>query len=139
MGTIYWTHYSFNGPGDPLTSDAWMAIRATPVAEHERIIAEVKAGRWKDFWSDKAFFKWSLGIFILGMVCYHGSDEKGVKTFGGLAVFFTFIACISLLMSSMSHASALSKQCGYLREEFSIAATLDTYEAYLQRRTSRIR
>lgn len=135
MPTFSWTQYSFNTPNQPLTHEAWLALRSTTTADHERIVDQMKSGRWEQFWKDQVFLKWCLAVFVVGLICYNIAEEKsGLKTFGALAVFLTFVACISLLVSASSHAFALFKQCRYFRTEFAKAATSETYDAYLHRR-----
>jgi hypothetical protein len=134
MPIFYWTKYSFNAPNQPLTQEAWAALRSTSDADCEEIIVRVKKERWEQFWTDHHYQKWFLGIFVGGLICVAiGENKSGLKMIGAGAMYLTFVGCLALAMEVVSHESALSKQCRYLRTEFGRAVTSGTYETYLFR------
>ena len=138
MPTFSWTQYSFHAPNQPLTQEAWAALRSTTAADHERIIETMKTERKAQFWRDNAYLKWFLWICGIGIVfCFVSEDNSALRITGSLAVFFTFVGCISALFTCTSHANALSKHLTYLRTQFARAAASDSYESYLQRFNNR--
>ena len=134
MPTFSWTQYSFHAPNQPLTQEAWAALRSTTTTDHERIIEAMKTERKAQFWRDNAYLKWFLWIFGVGIVLYNiGEDKSGLRSIGAIAIFLTFVGCFSALFTCTSHANALSKQLTYFRTQFARAAASDSYESYLQR------
>ncbi len=106
--------------------------------DHERIIETMKTERKAQFWRDNAYLKWSLWVFVAGIILFNVGGDKSdfqsaLKTIGALALFLTFFGCLSALITYTSHANALSEQLTYFRTQFARAAASDSYEAYLQR------
>jgi hypothetical protein len=125
-------------PNQPLTLEAWAALRSTTPQDHERIIEIMKTERKAQFWRDNAHLKWFLWVFAVGIILYNIGDGKTtIRGIGALAIFLTFVGCFSALVTCTSHANALSKQITYLRTQFARAAASDSYESYLQRFNSR--
>ena len=130
MATFSWTKYSYRGLFEPLTEEAWRALRAGPDNQHEELIARIREERWQSFWKDHNLIVWAVGALAISIPC--ALPDTPLRPLFSLIIFVTFLTPFSLIASAFSHSSALSKQCADLRRAFSTATTFPNYRSYIR-------